>query len=865
MRRVLLAVSFWLLALGFVNAQEAFYIYRNDGDFNGFFYDEVIEMRQSKIGVDSVEYDRWVTQEVVLADTIYRIPLGAIDSIGFQQPEIRLNPNIKFVEREGYSPYLQYWWGRVSFVDMPESMAPQVGDVLIGLPTDACADEYGSWGGSFALIVESLEKEGNKLFVNGREVTQISDVFDQYVTVEQIGVDQQGNIRRRIAGCTPDGFPRKAPTASGEGQLTLIDFAGTLSREWEDSWTTTKIDLTADVGIKLIMRAAYNITWKRFYVKLSRDFIANVKPTIGASLSSSFEGSMGEIVGLPPILFPAACPVFQTQPRPDIFLRAEGKVEARFNMPKVQIGISDDMIMDSKNLFPITYGLHLTPDEDKEVPTEMLDLSINAKFSGYVQTGVEFVANLATASWFKKVLMTDISLHLYVGPKLNGEIKLYDSGYDNNQTSYFYLSHANINYSLLSLDLEAKATAAAFWQDPAERTFFNKNWSFICDTFRLAPVFKEPTIEVRENDVRVVLNTEGSKILSYTKLQVGLCDHYDNAKSQPSLLYGNWTMFDTRNEKYEVSIPLSDLKAQRYYVGAVVTPGPFGTYFSPDVLLHDHFFVPPFKINLAQDSLVFDCQGNQTKSVDFTTNCPTGGIFIHGNSWWCDKDTLIILDEQLGKYRAVFRSRPNTTLFSMSSPKSANHLEIYLQSSGLTQTVPVGFYLKAPNQNVATITPNVYARFNYQYYDETTEQYEERRAYVNFYNSNITIQRNGEDELHMEGSYVETQMNGDITATNHLEMDVRRDPNNPKSDKYIYTNGKCTKIEVNTCSSNPITETTVIYFESDPNNQNTPKVTSGTTDIVKTKGDGTQETSHYSMQEGFDSIVDVNYWVSYNQ
>ena len=106
MRRVLLAVSFWLLALGFVNAQEAFYIYRNDGDFNGFFYDEVVEMRYSKIGVDSVEYDKWVTQEVVLADTIYRIPLGAIDSIGFEQPEIRLNPNIKFVEREGYSPYL---------------------------------------------------------------------------------------------------------------------------------------------------------------------------------------------------------------------------------------------------------------------------------------------------------------------------------------------------------------------------------------------------------------------------------------------------------------------------------------------------------------------------------------------------------------------------------------------------------------------------------------------------------------------------------------------------------------------------------------------------------------------------------------
>ena len=42
-----------LLLIGsLAQAQEAFYIYRNDGDFNGFFYDEVVEMRQSKIGVD---------------------------------------------------------------------------------------------------------------------------------------------------------------------------------------------------------------------------------------------------------------------------------------------------------------------------------------------------------------------------------------------------------------------------------------------------------------------------------------------------------------------------------------------------------------------------------------------------------------------------------------------------------------------------------------------------------------------------------------------------------------------------------------------------------------------------------------------
>ena len=91
-----------LLLIGsFAQAQEAFYIYRNDGDFNGFFYDEVVEMRYSKIGVDSVENDMFVTYEVELADTMYRIPLAAIDSIGFQQPEIKFNPRVKFIGKCG--------------------------------------------------------------------------------------------------------------------------------------------------------------------------------------------------------------------------------------------------------------------------------------------------------------------------------------------------------------------------------------------------------------------------------------------------------------------------------------------------------------------------------------------------------------------------------------------------------------------------------------------------------------------------------------------------------------------------------------------------------------------------------------------
>ena len=92
---ILLAVACSIQMAGqtLVNG-EAFYIYRNDGDFNGFFYDEVQDMRYSKVGLDSIEYDEFVVQEIVTADSLYRIPLCAIDSIGFVQPELMFQPNV---------------------------------------------------------------------------------------------------------------------------------------------------------------------------------------------------------------------------------------------------------------------------------------------------------------------------------------------------------------------------------------------------------------------------------------------------------------------------------------------------------------------------------------------------------------------------------------------------------------------------------------------------------------------------------------------------------------------------------------------------------------------------------------------------
>lgn len=66
--------GFQFSAFNSLFAQDAFYIYRNDGDFEGFFYDQVQRIGYSKIDLEGMEHDEYVIQEVETVDSLYRIP-----------------------------------------------------------------------------------------------------------------------------------------------------------------------------------------------------------------------------------------------------------------------------------------------------------------------------------------------------------------------------------------------------------------------------------------------------------------------------------------------------------------------------------------------------------------------------------------------------------------------------------------------------------------------------------------------------------------------------------------------------------------------------------------------------------------------
>jgi len=794
MKRVLLALSFWLLAIGFVNAQEAFYIYRNDGDFNGFFYDEVIEIRQSKIGVDSVEYDRWVTQEVVLEDTIYRIPLAAIDSIGFQQPEIKFNPKVRFMERDGYSKYFKYQSnGAVVFRDeLPADMELKVGDVLIGLPSDSISERYEYYNRSFSMVIETVERRvmfGEEYVVNGRPVSQIDDVFERFVAVEKIGYDQQGNVCRRMSGVKNSEFPYRVQKAEGRGELTFLNIDGEFNKDWEFTGNS-KADVKADVKFKGICRVAYNIGWTHLLIKITRDYQIRLKPSVGASISGEFHGVSSGLIELPGIVFPANCPIFEFRPYPDIFLRLSGSIEARLNMPQVYLGFGEDITFDNHKLFPVTYWMHWVPDETTQPTDDMLDLSAELTFNGSIYMGIEFQAILGTAKWFEKIMTADVGLHLYVGPKVSADFKLSADLFKGGTSSlYSRLSGASITATLMQLELNAGATAGVLWDDPEEVNFYSKSWGLMTSKLHFIPQMENPSVEYRGDTLIFRTKEEDRNVIgsschmSYGIYKVGYMDD--------SLLlerYGDYFICAVEDPRTYYSYTLTPdeiikYPCDEYMLGVRITHPIFGDMEASGGGYQVKEFIMPPVAQLEVDSMTFGGEDKLTQSVTFTTNCPQEGIVLSGDDWWVHAGTLEVVDAKKGIYKANFVADKNNWWFDRTGTGKISLHYGNEHGGARTEYKIKAYQTEGSLANVSVSTTGYFA-----------VQSGGDKRYMD-YAGPVTATRNGKDEVALEGSYVNDK-SGSYYTTNvtsgTFKCRVKRITNAEGEKQAIFTNGVIT-------------------------------------------------------------------------
>lgn len=282
------------------NVGDAFYIYRNDGGFNAFFRDEVQSIEYSYEDADGNTYDEIVTQIVTTADSIYKIPLAAIDSVGFIQPETIYAENVKMIDN--LMPYIKGVDGMVLTLssEIPKGITPNINDVLLYEKFDNSLFPFGFAGRVTAINNNAITCEA----------VTIDDIYQKLIgigSIETLDDDQSAALRihsRRISGGTTGSVKLLLPYGSEEegfyGKLEgLLSFGIHVIYQHERGKSDYfNVNLSPHIGVALEAGIKGKlIDWKwvskeidLFYVPIpSTPFLLMITgvPVVSASLEAS--------------------------------------------------------------------------------------------------------------------------------------------------------------------------------------------------------------------------------------------------------------------------------------------------------------------------------------------------------------------------------------------------------------------------------------------------------------------------------------------------------------------------------------------------------------------------------------------------
>ena len=159
--------------------QHALYNYRNDGDFDAWLNVDIDNITYSKIDTLGIEHEDFVVQEVRTPYQVYRIPIEAIDSIGFHAPETKYNEKVFFIT-DSHIPYIKIVDDLSITFDnsTPEELLPVVGQILVAETSEDPLED-----GFAGRIVDITDTDAGKEFIC--EEVSLSDIFDRILFISK--------------------------------------------------------------------------------------------------------------------------------------------------------------------------------------------------------------------------------------------------------------------------------------------------------------------------------------------------------------------------------------------------------------------------------------------------------------------------------------------------------------------------------------------------------------------------------------------------------------------------------------------------------------------------------------------------------
>ena len=224
-----------------MRTQDALYIFRNDGQFHFFYYGDIDHIAYSKTDTLGVEQEDYVVQEVYALDTLYRIPLSAIDSVAFVTPEDKVREDV-FCPDKSITDYVvasdSVWW-MVLAPNTPQSLIPKVGDKL--LIEQTCALLPDGFGGR---VVGCELNEDGYLIVT--EPVSLIEIYDRLVVKGAVAPSGQTSAAkgRRPNGIF-DGYTIDVP----EETWDIVPYSTSLSltHSWQLSKNGAPVSVSFDV------------------------------------------------------------------------------------------------------------------------------------------------------------------------------------------------------------------------------------------------------------------------------------------------------------------------------------------------------------------------------------------------------------------------------------------------------------------------------------------------------------------------------------------------------------------------------------------------------------------------------------------
>lgn len=477
--------------------QDAFFIYRNDGDFNAFHFHDVDSITYTDVkvvGQDSVFCDHIVAQLIWTQDSVYRIPIEAVDSVGFTALETIINKDV-FMLTEEHLPYIMKadTLHFTMLLSTPESLRPQKGNVVVATP------ECTAFANGIMARVTTITANSNGIQYECEGAT-LDEIFDQilyYGTVngDETSIPNNTNaIRRAEANINKELWDKK------------------LEGEWEKG----KLKASASVKNNAHLQATIRKTsWKDpIYLKL--EFRMNTEAELSFQAEVEKEVStgrrqIGHTVKIGKISFPnpILSKILWFEPQLTLYgyAEAEGKVGFGFNASYER---TDRLAIVYEN-----ESLRLVPTHSSDAELNLASLSLE----GAVEVGLVPEVMLSVNGSSTGIGITPVFGVREEATFSFDAISLFDTGiYDaikDTQAETFRTSEVSTfaKLSLLGKNAKGSTTPKRF------KTSIRKDY--------LLPTFQPGSQKDLFTDMKVTLNVERNTLFSPI-IGMALYDSDDN-------------------------------------------------------------------------------------------------------------------------------------------------------------------------------------------------------------------------------------------------------------------------------------------------------------------------------------------------